>query len=141
MWLCGEPERISATTGNLTLQGEIEVEDTVAMRCFGNTDYSFFATVGSAYDFPVQMNFRLASGENVTVLPKSVTVDGQVIETDEIDRYFGKACYGYSHLRLIEDFYRCIEADKPFPINGAEAAKVVRMILAAYESKGKIISL
>ncbi len=141
MWLCGEPDRISAIKGNLTLQGEIEVEDTVAIHCFGNVDYSFFATVGSAFDFPTQMNFKLAGGENVIVLPKTVIVNGEVIESDEIDRYFGKACYGDSHIRLIEDFYRCIGTGEPFPINGTEAAKVVRMILAAYESKGEVISL
>ncbi|MBR7185397.1 MAG: Gfo/Idh/MocA family oxidoreductase [Clostridia bacterium] len=141
MWLCGEPREIAAINGNLTLPGEIEVEDTIAVRCFGMTDYSFFATVGAAHTFPVEMQFKLANGEHVLVLPKTVTVDGQVVETDEITRSFGKSCYGDGHIRLIDDFYRCLAQNEPFPVNGAEAAKVVRMILAAYQSKGERITL
>lgn len=141
MWLCGEPERISATDANLTLKGEIEVEDTVAIRCFGKVNYTFFATTGGSVDMPVEMNFKLSNGDYVVVLPKTVIVNGQLLKTDAIDRSFGKKCYGDGHIRLIDDFYRCIENNEPFWLNGSEGAKVIRMILATYQSKGEYISL
>ena len=141
MWLCGEPERIAAISGNLSLRGKIEVEDTIAIRCFGKTNYTFFATVGAATNIPVELNFKLADGDYVLALPKSVIVNGQVLEADVINTSYGKECYGNGHIRLVDDFYKCLESNKPFAINGAEAAKVIRMILAAYESKGDVISL
>lgn len=141
MWLCGMPERVAAIKENLTLKGAIEVEDTIAIRCYGKTDYTFYATVGSACDMPVQMDFKLASGEFVVALPKCVIVDGRVIAEEEINRTFGKECYGNGHLRLIDDYYRCIKENKPFALNGEEGAKVVRMILGAYQSKGETVPL
>lgn len=141
MWLCGEPKSISATSGNLTLREEIEVEDTIAIRCFGDTDYTFFATVGSGCDMPVEMNFKLESGEYVVAFPKTVIVDGKVLEKDEINHFFKKECYGDGHIHLIDDFYHCLKNDDPFSINGIEAAKVIRMIIAAYQSKGEKITL
>lgn len=141
MWLCGEPEGVAAIKDNLTMRGEIEVEDTIAIRCFGQTDFSFYATVGSGADMPVQMSFKLASGENVLALPKLLIVDGHVMEREEISRSFGKECYGDGHIRLIDDYYQCIRENKPFALNGVEGAKVVRMILGAYQSKGEVVKL
>lgn len=141
MWLCGEPESIAATGTNLTLRDNIEVEDTISVRCFGKTDYTFFATVGAAIDIPVELNFRLSGGEYVLALPKTVIVNGEVVEADKINASYGKDCYGNGHIRLVDDYYDCIESGKPFPINGEEGAKVIRMILAAYESKGKIVNV
>ena len=141
MWLCGEPQGVAAIKDNLTLRGEIEVEDTIAIHCFGQTDFSFYATVGSGADMPVQMSFKLASGENVLALPKLVIVDGHVIEREELSHSFGKECYGDGHIRLIDDYYQCIRENKPFALGGAEGAKVVRMILGAYQSKGEVVKL
>ena len=141
MWLCGEPERLSAVCGNLSLKDKIEVEDTVAVRCFGKTDYTLYATVGAATNIPVELSFKLKNGDCVLALPKTVIINGQVLEADRIDTSYGKECYGNGHIRLVDDFYKCIESNTPFPINGAEAAKVIRMILAVYKSKGEIISL
>lgn len=139
MWLCGEPRAVAAIRENLTLKGTIEVEDTIAIRCFGKTDFSFYATVGSSADLPVEMNFRLQNGDHLLVLPKTVVLNGQVIAKEELHRVMGKECYGDGHVRLIDDYYRCLREDKPFPINGEEGAKVIRMILAAYESRGETL--
>ncbi len=140
IWLCGEPEAVAACKENLTLRDQIEVEDTIALRCFGKTDYSFFATVGAAVDFPVELNFRLDKKDHLLVLPKTALLNGSVIAEEEI-RPLGKECYGDGHVRLIQDYYQCIAEGRNFPINGAEGAKVIRVILGAYESKGEKILL
>ena len=87
------------------------------------------------------MSFKLASGENVLVLPKLVIVGDHVIAREELNRSFGKECYGDGHIRLIDDFYQCIKENTPFALNGAEGAKVVRMIFGAYQSKGEMVKL
>lgn len=142
MWLCGEPERVAAVKANLTLKDVSEVEDTIAIRYFGNVDYSFYATVGSVADFPVEMSFRLDNGDLLLALPKTVLLNGRVLFEKETDgRILGKECYGDGHIRLIDDYYRCLQTKTPFSVNGEEAAKVVRMILGAYRSNGELIPL
>ena len=140
MWLFGEPNSIVAMQENFTLKEQIEVEDTIAIRCFGDVNYSFFATVGSSASFPVELNIRLSNQDHLLALPQTVLLNGTVIAEKEI-RPLGKECYGDGHIRLFEDFYRCVATGEKFPIDGAQAAKVIRMILGAYESKGEKIDL
>ena len=66
---------------------------------------------------------------------------GSYFKTEEEIRPLGKECYGDGHIRLIQDYYHCISNGMPFPINGIEGAKVIRMILGAYQSKGERIPL
>lgn len=139
IWLCGEPQAVAAMNANLTLQDKIEVEDTVALRCFGEVPYSFFATVGTGESFPVTLQFRLAGGERLLALPKTVLLDGAVISTGTSSCTLGKECYGDGHLRLFADYYSCLATGKRFAVDGAEAAKVVRLILRAYKSKGNVM--
>ena len=134
VWLCGEPDSVAATDGNLTLKSVIEVEDTIALRCFGQTNYSFLATVGGAASFPVELNFMLEGEHHLLALPTAVFLDGKQIAFEEIRQALGKSCYGDGHLTLIEDYYRSLEKGEKFAIGGEEAAKVMRVILAAYES-------
>jgi predicted dehydrogenase len=42
---------------------------------------------------------------------------------------------------LITDFYDCIASGRRFAIDGSEGAKVVKVILGAYESQGKKIEI
>lgn len=140
MWLFGEPTSVAAIQGNLTLQEQIEVEDTVAIRCFGDIDYTFFATVGASVNFPVELNIRLSNRDHLLALPKVVLLNGTVVAEEEICP-LGKECYGDGHIRLLEDFYRCVSKGEKFPIDGTEAAKVIRMILGVYQSKGERIKL
>lgn len=141
MWICGEPERVAAVKDNLTLRGKIETEDTIALRCFGKTDFTFFTTVAGTCGLPVQLDFMLKDEEYVVVLPKTVLINGKVVAEAEISRVYGKECYGDGHIRLIEDYYRCLDEGKPFAINGEEGARVVRLILGAYQSNGETITL
>ena len=140
-WLCGEPEALTAMHDNLTMRQITNVEDTIAIHCFGKINYSFFATVCASFDFPVELSFELENGDHLLALQKTVLLNGEVIAADEVKRSFGKSCYGDGHIRLVEDFYRCLSEQKPFPINGREAAKVMRMIIGAYKSCGERVML
>ena len=42
---------------------------------------------------------------------------------------------------MIADFYSCVSRGEKFWINGEEGAKVVKLILAVYESNGKEVKI
>ena len=56
---------------------------------------------------------------------------------DSDRNYFGKCDYGRGHDSLFKDYYDCLASGEKFWINGEEGAKVIRLILAVYESNGK----
>lgn len=139
-WFFGEPDAVTATTATLGLSDVIEVEDTAACTFLGKTPFTFFATNLSAVSLPVCTRARVGD-EDVVLQPRTVTVNGKIVFHEEQTVVLGKPTYGSGHLRLLADFYRCLNEGKPFPINGEEAAKVVRLILAVYKSKGRQIPL
>lgn len=136
-WFCGEPKKVTARAENLTHQGQIEVEDTLTAVFSEGADFTFFATTASACDLPVEISVRLASGDKLTVLPHTVLENGRVIFEEKAVAFHGKECYGNSHEALVADFYGCVESGRDFPIGVSEAAKVMRLIFAAYESGGE----
>ena len=139
-WLVGEPHFVASNISNLTLSSVIETEDTAAAVFSGGAEFCFFATNGGAVDFPVQMTIR-ADGETITVLPETVIIDGKRRDFTKDTRRYGKCCYGTGHEKLFADFYDCLETGRKFPIDGAEGAKVVKLILACYRSKGKKVEI
>ena len=140
-WLIGTPEYVSAFIGNLSLQNKIEVEDTACAIYSGGAEFSFFATNGGRCGLPVEITLRTEDSDYVKLLPDSVTVNGETKRFDRDTRIYGKYCYGTGHERLIEDFYSCVARGEKFEIDGEEGAKVVRLILGAYESRGRKIKL
>ena len=139
-WLSGKPENLVASVSNLTLDGVVEVEDTAVILGEGKSRLSFFATNGAGEDLPVEITLKTNAGI-LKILPKAVLADGELHTFESNAPVNGKVCYGNSHGTLIADFYRCIDENRPFPINGQEGAEVVRLILAAYESRGKRIAV
>ena len=139
-WLCGMPESLSASVSNLTLDGKIEVEDTAAICARGKSGFNFYASNGSVTDMPVEITLKV-DGKIVKLMPKRVILDEGEVSFDEISAAAPKSCYGKGHGALIEDFYSCIKEGRDFAIDGAEGAKVVRLILAAYESNGKTVKI
>lgn len=135
MWFSGDPERVLATAANLTMREEIEVEDTIFARFEGDVPFTFLGTNASAADMPVQITLHLADHTILTVLPSTVLINGVPVPSATVkQKSFGKACYGSGHETLIDDFYGCVKEGRPFPIDGREGARVIRLILAAYES-------
>lgn len=140
-WFCGMPKSVTAMVGNFSLKNVIEVEDTANIFCQGKQSFSFFATnAGGGYMEP-QIVLKLISGEDVVVYPQKLYINGEKVCDEEIKKYVGKQCYGNGHKKLFANFYECLVADKKFEIDGAEAAKVIKIILAAYCSNGENIQL
>ncbi len=139
MCLIGTPAYVTAKTANLTLKDEIEVEDTVAAVFSGGAEFSLFATNGSASEFETEIVIR-TDRETLRILPDRLYIGGRCIGGGEARRY-GKYCYGTGHAGIVDDFYACVKEGRKFPIDGKEGAKVVRLILAAYQSRGKRIEI
>lgn len=139
-WLVGFPKNVTASISNLTLKGDIEVEETATVICSGGAEFSFFATNGSSVSFPVTVTIK-TEDQTISVLPGKVIVGDKTYEFKKNDKVLGKACYGVGHEGLIKDFYDCVKTGRKFAIDGAEASKVIKLILAAYKSGGEKISV
>ena len=140
-WFCGMPESLSASISALVLGDSIEVEDTAAICAKGGVSFNFYASNGSAVDMPVEITLRV-SGKTVKLMPNYAVIDGELISFANKQKANGtKTCYGSGHYALIDDFYSCVREGKRFSIDGEEGAKVIRLILAAYESNEKIITV
>lgn len=140
-YFAGMPEKITASVSDLTLRDCIEVEDTAVIQSVKGAGLTLYASNGCAVDMPVLISVK-TENELIQILPGAVLINGVLQTPDgESGTVRGKECYGSSHEILIADFYRSIENKTEFPINGEEAAKVVRLILSAYESKGEPVDV
>ena len=139
-WLIGFPQKLSANISNLTLNKYIEVEDTATIICSGGAKFTFFATNGGCCDFPVSITIKTDT-ETINVLNGKIVAGNAVYDFDKDKTVYGKCCYGTGHEGLFLDFYNCIQSGRKFSIDCAEAAKVIRLILAAYKSGGRVIDL
>ena len=140
-WFVGMPEQLRASISCMTLSDAIEVEDTAVILAGDQSNgFTFYATNGGATDCPVELTL-CADGEWIKVMPRDVLYGNRHEHYDEGAVALGKACYGSSHGALIADFYDCVMTGRHFEIDGQEAAKVVRLVLAAYRSKGSLESI
>lgn len=138
-WFTSYPSAITASISNLSLQGKIEVEDTVAVVAdCKDYKFTFFASNANSVNMPVHISVKTDSGL-VTVMEDRVIVDGQLKILSSSDKFYGKYCYGSGHEFIIRDFYDCVKNGKKFDIDGAEGAKVIKMILASYASNSKTV--
>lgn len=140
-WLVGMPEQLCASISCMTLSDAIEVEDS-AMILAGTPErgFTFYATNGGSTDCPVELTI-CADGEWIKIMPRDVLYGDRHEHYDEGAVALGKACYGSGHGALIADYYDCVATGRRFEIDGAEASKVVRLVLAAYRSQGKYESV
>ena len=138
--LVGEPKTLIANVSNNTLKGVIDVEDTAFIKCSDGGEFTFFASNGSECDFPVTISVKTTEG-TVTLVQNEVYVNGEKIDVGKAEAFYGKSVYGSGHYALIKEFYRCVEKKEKFAIDGSEAAKAVKIVLAAYESDGKPVGI
>ena len=139
-WLVGMPDTLVGNVANNTHSDYIEVEDTAALIYGGEHSFTFFATTSAGADFNTQISISTDKGE-VNLYPDYALINGEIKHFDKDDRVYGKACYGSGHSRLIEDFYYSVRDGRDFRLNGREAAKVVKLILAAYRTNGKEVNI
>ena len=140
-YFVGMPSAVSATVSNFTLQEEIEAEDTASLICYGErSNFTFFATNGGSIDQPVEIEIYTEK-ERIRILSDGVLIGERFISFRSLEQELGKHCYGSGHKALIRDFYDCLESSKKFQIDAEEAAKVVKIVLSAYESKGRKIKI
>ena len=140
-WMLGMPEEIIARCDNFTLKDTIEVEDTASLACYGeNANFTFYATNGGACYFPVSVSVKTEE-ENVQVIPGKFISPEKNIDFKKEGECFGKSCYGSGHEGLNRDFYDCVKTGRRFEIDGQEGAKVVRIILSAYQSNSEKIKI
>lgn len=139
-WFLGEPEYVAAQVSNLTLSDVIEVEDTATLICSGKTNFVFFATNGSNNYLPIEIIIQTET-DLIRLYEDKVEINNKVVMCENVNAYYGKPCYGMGHAPLIDDFYNSIKEKKGFMIDGIEGAKAVKLVLAAYKSKGKKIKI
>lgn len=137
---CGMPDAITAVCENRSLKGIIEVEDTATLTMHGKITSTFFATNAAETDSPVQITLKAAEDE-IRMQPERVWINGTEHDFTDKGVLHGKKVYGTGHALLFKDFYDCVRTGRKFEIDGAEGAKSVRIILAAYKSLGKKINL
>lgn len=135
-WLIGMPKYVTASVSNLTLQNVIDVEDTASLICTDGAEFTLLATNGSCKWFPLEVRI-LTENHFIRLFDDELEIDGKIFNFENTGEYFGKACYGWGHAPLFDDFYRCIEMGTLFKLNGREGAKALKIVLSAYASNGK----
>ena len=138
--LAGMPREVMANCSNLSLKGQIEVEDTATVVGIGDVPFTFFATNASPCGMSVEITVKTRD-EEIKILPHTVLIGDRVYSFPKEQRVLGKSCYGTGHIALFERFYDSIERGEHFPIDGAEGAKAVRILLAAYRSRGERVTV
>ena len=140
-WLIGYPKEITASISNLSLKDDIEVEDTAVIVCkTESAKYTMFATNANSYSFPVHICIR-ADEDTIEITENCVIINGEIKEFKPIGKCYGKDEYGTGHKTIIEDFYQAVKTGRDFELSGKEASKVIKMILATYNSNGEKIQL
>ena len=137
-WLAGLPVDVQAQTSCFRLGDAIEVEDT-AHGYFHYADGAtgvFYLTNAFGADDPVELDLIF---EKATVrLKKDLHIeyaDGTEEHMDDQSLVGGaKGYWGNSHNTLIRDYYESLNEGRSFPIDGPEAAKIIRVLDAIYHS-------
>ncbi len=139
-YFLGAGRVLGASLANRHLKGVIEVEDTLeAALDFGDARGLFYATTAYSVDAPIifeltceNVTLRL-EGERFTRFWK----DGRVEQEDftvSASTVPGKAYWGSSHQRCIEDFYRCVRDKEPFMNDLPGVSDTVELMLSIYEA-------
>lgn len=137
---------LRGTVSNL-VDFELEVEDTATARIEFESGATglFMATVANGVDSSVSLEVRCEKAV-FTIRDQSLYrwEDGhQVLLVQDDTATAGKACYGNSHQKLIDRFYRTLAGEASGYIPAAEGVVSVRMIEAILESSrtGRPVSL
>ena len=147
-WLAGcRIKTVEASISTKRLKEAIEVEDTVDVLMAGQKGERllFYATNCYVKNAPVELEIICENGSvkmtgNVVVTEKEGTTISKDYSSGTV---LGKDYWGSGHGFLIDDFYRCIEENRRFPVGGEEAITSVRLLEAVYRSgrEGSTVTL
>ena len=132
----GRGQAVGASLANRHLAGVIEVEDTLeATLQFPEAQALFYATTAYCADAPVMLELAC---ENATLRLEGEEFtrrwrDGTVEREDYSQTAPGKAYWGSSHRRCIEDFYACVLGDRSFRNDIPGVADTVKLMLDIYD--------
>ncbi len=141
LWLCGEPEKLTAMTANYHLKGIIDVEDTAsAYITFKNgANGMFYATTANYTDAPISLEV-VCENMTLSLVNDDLYIDGVKQKLyDNATSSDGKGYWGVGHMMLFNDYYSRLQNGSEMPINVEESSKALKVLLAMYESKGKEI--
>jgi predicted dehydrogenase len=138
-WLGGKVVSLKGSMSNDSLEGIIEVEDTVHAHLVFASGATAILYATNAYrtNSPVEMELLfeqgklMLQGERLTLEhdgQQSLLCDAPVNEQGE------KSYWGISHRTQIADFYHHIQAGKPYWLNGREGYKAFELVMDTYES-------
>ena len=127
-YLVGKVEKVRASMANHTLEGVIEVEDTLAatLEFAGGVRGTFFATNGYGENSAPFLEILFEKGI-ARYIDQKRWVDGVLTEEDA-PAAAGKAYWGSGHERLIERFY-----DEGEFFTLSDAANTMETMFAMYE--------
>jgi predicted dehydrogenase len=137
-YFVGSPLKSVKGTTSQMLDYGVEVEDTAAGHIvFENGAVGLFtASVANYTDENVEIRVRCEKGEFLLRDKKlfRITDDGQELITSESAAFSGKAVYGNSHVKLIDQFYTVLEGGEGRYIHPEEGMPSLKMIDAIRES-------
>ncbi|MBR1983538.1 MAG: Gfo/Idh/MocA family oxidoreductase [Clostridia bacterium] len=140
-WLLGMPEFCVAETCNLMHKGVIDTEDTATAVFLGENSFHFYASLNARTDHPINVSIEMENGDKYLMSGNDLFFNGQKQDTTCYAKMYGKSCYGSGHFKILQNFYNCVKMNKKFEIDGEEAGKVVKLILAVYKSKGEKVKV
>ncbi len=137
-WYAGFPTDVQAQTACFRLQGEIEVEDTAHgyLHFPSGASGIFYATNDFGADAPIELDLVCEHARIQLKDALDITYDDGTVEHLDNDSLAAgpKGYWGTGHTRLIADFYEKRAQGLPFPIDGREGEKAIRLIDAVYRS-------
>lgn len=146
-WIGGEVASIKGTMSTDSLEGIIEVEDTVHAHLTYRSGATaiFYATNAYGVNSPVEIELVFEKGKLVLTGDTLYRVmDGEqtMLTSPETTNLGAKSYWGISHGTQIADFYDHLLSDRSYGLNGPEGFKAFNLVMDVYESarSGKRIS-
>lgn len=141
-WFCGMPQFVTAHICNDTLKSVIDVEES-AFGIFtlpNGGNFIVNATNAAKHSFPVHLLLHSAK-HTACIMGDTMILDGKSLTKSDGLPLFGKEVWGTGHVKLVQDYYECLQSGKKFPIDFYEGQKVVRLILKMYASNGERVAV
>lgn len=137
-WLAGPVAFVEAGIATRRLKEAIEVEDTVDVYMTGMEGQRMLFYASNCYvkNAPVELEIVCENGSvkmtgNVVATEREGTITTKDYSSGTV---LGKDYWGSGHGFLIEDFYRCVQEERPFPVSAEEAVRSVELLCAVYQS-------